>query len=147
MYLFKKIGLASDHAGFERKEQVKKYLKDKGFEVTDFGTGDTERCDYPDYGHLLAESVEKGQCEVGIAVCGSGNGINMSVNHHKSIRGALCWCVEIAELARGHNDANICSLPGRFISSGQAIDIVDKFLSTPFDGGRHKVRTEKIPVC
>jgi ribose 5-phosphate isomerase B len=147
MYIFKKIGVASDHAGFECKEQVKKYLLDNGFEVTDFGTGNKERCDYPDYGHALAEAVERGKCETGIAVCGSGNGINMTVNKHKGIRGALCWSVEIAQLAREHNDANICALPGRFVSAALAIDIAEKFLTTPFDGGRHKIRTDKIPVC
>jgi ribose 5-phosphate isomerase B len=147
MYYFKKIGIGGDHAGFERKEQIKKYLIDNGFEVKDFGTYNNKRTDYPDYGHPLADAVEKGEYETGIAVCGSGNGINMTVNKHKGIRGALCWNVEIAGLARAHNDANICSLPGRFVTSGEAIDIVDKFLSTPFDGGRHKIRTDKIPGC
>jgi len=143
-YLFKKIGLASDHAGFERKEEVKNYLIKQGCEVQDMGTFTGDRCDYPDYGHRLAEAVEKGECEVGIAVCGSGNGINMTVNKHKGIRGALCWNVEIARLARGHNDANICSLPGRFVSGEEACRIVDAFLSSPFEGGRHKIRIDKI---
>lgn len=147
MILYKKIGIASDHAGFERKEQVKKFLIENGLTVTDYGTNNEERCDYPDYGHKLADSVAKGVNEMGIAVCGSGNGINMTVNKHNGIRGALCWSKEISELARQHNDANICSLPGRFITPEQAFEIVKTFLSTKFDGGRHKDRIDKIPQC
>lgn len=141
-----KIGLASDHAGFELKEKMKQYLVESGHEIKDFGTYSNESCDYADYAHPLAESVEEGKNLLGISICGSGNGINMTVNKHEKIRSALCWNVEIAELARAHNDANICALPARFISEDLAKNIIDKFLETSFDGGRHQKRIEKIPV-
>jgi ribose 5-phosphate isomerase B len=102
--------------------------------------------DYPDYGHPLAEAVEKGKCSVGISLCGSGNGINMVTNKHNGIRGALCWNREIAALARKHNDANICSIPARFIDMQMAVDIVDLFLTTDYEGGRHQSRVDKIPL-
>lgn len=141
-----KIGVASDHAGFELKEKMKQYLSESGHEIKDFGTYSNESCDYADYAHPLAESVEEGKNIFGISICGSGNGINMTVNKHEKIRSALCWNVEIAELARAHNDANICALPARFISEDLAKNIIDKFLETGFDGGRHQKRIEKIPV-
>jgi len=141
---FKKIGIGSDHAGFETKEIIREYLSEKGLEVVDFGTNSPESVDYADYGHPLASAVENGEVDLGFAICGSGNGINMTINKHQGIRGALCWIPEIARLARAHNDANICTLPGRFVNSETAKEIVDNFLSTPFDGGRHSRRIEKI---
>jgi ribose 5-phosphate isomerase B len=141
----KKIGIACDHAGYKMKEFLKNWLKSKGYEVEDFGTNSEESVDYPDYAHKLATAVETKEVEIGISICGSGNGINMTVNKHQGIRGALCWNREISRLARAHNDANICSLPGRFISNDEAIEIIDTFLTTPFDGGRHLIRIQKIP--
>lgn len=142
----KTIGLASDHAGFELKEFIKKQLEAKGMVYKDFGTYSTESCDYPDFAHPLAAAVESGECYPGIAVCGSGNGINMTLNKHQGIRAALCWTSEIARLARLHNDANVLVMPGRFISTGEADEIMDAFLSTAFEGGRHQKRIDKIPV-
>lgn len=144
--IFKKIALASDHAGYEMKEMLKIYLSEKGIEIVDFGTNSTESVDYADYAHPLAYAVENGECEIGITICGTGNGINMTVNKHQKIRGALCWTPEIAQLVRSHNDANVCSLPGRFVTDEAAREMVDLFLTTPFDGGRHAVRIEKIPL-
>ncbi|MFW6275248.1 MAG: ribose 5-phosphate isomerase B [bacterium] len=138
--------IASDHAGYERKEYVKKYLEEKGYEVKDLGAYSAERSDYPDFGHALAISVEKGEFSRGISLCGSGNGINITANKHQDIRAALCWNEEIAALARLHNDANICSLPARFISNQEAEKIVDAFLNTEFEGGRHERRIKKIPL-
>jgi len=129
-----KIGIASDHAGFELKEKVKEWLKANNYEVVDFGTYSSESTDYADYGHKLAQAVENSEFKFGIAICGSGNGINMTVNKHQGIRAALCWTEEISRLARAHNDANICSLPARFISYEEAIKILTIFLSTSFDG-------------
>jgi ribose 5-phosphate isomerase B len=142
----KKIGFACDHAGFVLKNQLIDYVKQFGFDTEDFGTWSTESCDYPDYAHPLADSVENGDCVFGVSICGSGNGINMTVNKHQGIRSALCWNVEISELARLHNDANICALPARFISEDLAKDILDKFLNTAFEGGRHVTRINKIPI-
>lgn len=141
----KKIGLASDHAGYPLKEQVKEWLTALGYEYEDFGTHSTDSCDYPLFGHALAAAVESGDCPTGIAICGTGNGINMSVNHHKGIRGALCWMPEIAALARQHNDANILVMPGRFIDEATAKECVETFLDTPFEGGRHQRRIDAIP--
>ncbi len=140
----KKIAIGCDHAGFELKEILKDFLLVKNIELIDFGTHTDESVDYADYAHPLAEAVENGQCDLGITICGSGNGINMTVNKHQGIRAALCWIPEIARLARAHNDANICSLPGRFVSAEQGKEIVEIFLSTSFDGGRHEKRIQKI---
>ncbi|PZX19406.1 ribose 5-phosphate isomerase B [Breznakibacter xylanolyticus] len=142
----KTIALASDHAGFDLKEKIKVLLTAKGYTFIDFGTNSAESCDYADYAHPMADSVEKGDCDFGISVCGSGNGINMTVNKHQGIRAALCWNSEISSLARSHNNANICSLPARFISEQEAFDIVDAFMNTGFEGGRHQTRIDKIPV-
>jgi ribose 5-phosphate isomerase B len=142
---YSKIGLAADHAGYGLKETLKQYLSKLGIEVSDFGTNSEESCDYADYAHPMASAVESGEVEIGISVCGSGNGINMTVNKHQSVRAALCWNKEISELARSHNNANVCSLPARFISENEAIEIVDIFLKTEFEGGRHQRRIEKIP--
>lgn len=142
----KTIGLASDHAGYPLKETVKQWLTEWGYNYKDFGTNSTDSCNYPDYGHALASAIENGEVETGIAICGTGNGINMSVNHHSCIRGALCWQPQIAELARQHNDANILVMPGRFIDEETAKQCVEKFLDTPFEGGRHQARIDAIPV-
>ena len=141
------IGVASDHAGYELKTKVIKHLESKGCVVHDFGTDSAESVDYPDYAHKLASAVENGSYHFGIAICGSGNGVNMTVNHHRKVRGALCWTPEIAALARQHNDANIISLPARFIEASIALQMVDVFLSTDFEGGRHQKRVEKIDLA
>ena len=135
----KTIGFCSDHAGFELKEYLKEVCKD-------FGTYSTDSCDYPDFAHPLAVAVEAGEVYPGIAICGTGNGISMTLNKHQGIRAALCWSVEIASLARAHNDANVLSMPGRFISNEEAVKIVDAFFETPYEGGRHQRRIDKIPV-
>ena len=140
------IGLACDHAGYELMQYVKQYLEEKGLKYKDFGTYSTESCDYPDFAHALAEGMEKGEVYPGIAICGSGEGISMTLNKHQSIRAALCWIPEIAHLARQHNDANVLVMPGRFISNDMAKNILDEFLSTQFEGGRHQRRIDKIPV-
>lgn len=141
----KKIGLASDHAGFELKQYVKTWLEEHGLAYQDYGTYTSESCDYADYAHPLASAVEAGECYPGIAICGSGNGINMTLNHHQGIRAALCWIPEIAHLARQHNDANILVMPGRFITTETADQIMTEFFNTAFEGGRHQKRIEKIP--
>jgi ribose 5-phosphate isomerase B len=138
------IPIGADHAGFELKEKIKDYLQAKGFEVKDFGCFSTESIDYPDYGHPVAEMVEKTKGMKGIVICGSGNGINMTANKHKGIRSALCWKNEIAALARLHNDANMIALPARFITADEAFEMVETFLTTPFEGGRHQHRIDKI---
>jgi ribose 5-phosphate isomerase B len=142
----KKIVIASDHAGFELKGKIIDFLKGKNFMVEDLGTYSPESVDYPDYGHALAEHVASNRYDAGISLCGSGNGINITANKHPEIRSALCWRKDIAELARSHNDANICALPAWFISFEAACQIVDAFLNTSFEGGRHQRRTEKIPI-
>ncbi len=142
----KVIGLACDHAGFELKEYVRSWLTSKGLQYKDFGTYSTESVDYPDFAHPLAKAVEAGECYPGIAICGSGNGINMTLNKHQGIRSALCWIPEIAHLARLHNDANILVMPGRFINTEEANKILNEFFSTEFEGGRHQRRIDKIPV-
>jgi len=141
-----KIGICSDHAGYELKEHVVKFLESKGLDYKDFGTYNSNSCDYPDFAHPLAYAVESGECYPGIAICGSGNGISMTLNKHQGIRAALCWIPEIARLARLHNDANILAMPGRFISEGEADKIVEVFLNTSFEGGRHQRRINKIPI-
>lgn len=138
------IGMASDHAGYQMKEELKKFLLAKGYEIKDFGTYSPDSMDYPDVAHPLAESIEKGECERGIALCGSGNGISMTLNKHQGIRAALCWNEELASLARAHNDANVLSLPARFISQEEAEKIVISYFAASFEGGRHQRRVEKI---
>lgn len=140
-----KIAIGSDHAGFELKEQVIAYLKSKNINVADKGCYSTERADYPDFGHAVANEVLTSHI-LGIVICGSGNGINMSVNKHKGIRGALCWNSEIAALARQHNDANIMALPARFMNSDEAKKCVDAFITEKFEGGRHQDRVLKIDL-
>lgn len=140
------IGLCSDHAGFELKEYVKQILDAKGLPYKDFGAYSSESCDYPDFAHPLALAVENGEVSAGIAFCGTGNGIGITLNKHQGIRAALCWQKEIARLARAHNDANVLVLPGRFISKEEATKAVDVFFNTPFEGGRHQRRIDKIPL-
>jgi len=140
-----KIAVASDHAGFERKQTVLKYLQEQEIEYKDFGAYSAESSDYPDFAHPLADAVSEGEFDKGITLCGSGNGINMTANKHQGIRSAICWMPEIAMLARLHNDANVCALPARYITDEQAIEIVNVFLTTDFEGGRHINRINKIP--
>lgn len=142
----KTIGLASDHAGYELKEYIKTWLQAKGYTFKDFGTYSADSCDYADFAHPLADAVEADECYPGIAVCGSGQGIGITLNKHQSIRAALCWIPEIAHLARQHNDANILVLPGRFIDTAMADKIMEEFFTTEFEGGRHQARIEKMPV-
>ena len=140
------VGIACDHAGYEMKVAILAHLEQRGFKVVDFGTNSEQSVDYPDFAHPLAVAVEQQVVNVGISLCGSGNGINMTMNKHQQIRAALCWTEEISRLARLHNNANVCSLPARFISLDLAKKIVDIFLSTEFEGGRHQKRIEKIPI-
>ncbi|MDR1984003.1 MAG: ribose 5-phosphate isomerase B [Prevotellaceae bacterium] len=139
-----KIGFAADHAGYQLKSFLIELVKNKELEFVDFGTNSTESVDYPDFAHLLAVAVENKDVDYGIAVCGTGNGINMTLNKHRKIRAALCWNSEIAALARKHNNANVCSLPARFISETEAAEIIETFISTDFEGGRHQKRIDKI---
>lgn len=138
------IALASDHAGFARKQVILTYLKEKGIDFTDLGCYTDEPCDYPDFGHAIARAVSNGEYDLGITFCGSGQGISITANKYPKIRSALCWNAEIAKLAREHNNANICAIPGRFVSDQEAIAIVEAYLSATFEGGRHQKRIEKI---
>ncbi len=139
------IGMASDHAGYEMKEALKPMLSEMGYEIKDFGAHSTESMDYPDTAHPLAEAVEAGEVCFGIAICGSGNGISMTLNKHQGVRAALCWEPELGALAKKHNNANVLSLPGRFISIDKAKEIVKAYMAAEFEGGRHQRRVEKIP--
>ena len=139
-----KIAIGSDHAGFEYKSKIINLLEEVyGAQVLDVGTFSKESVDYPDYAHLVSEEVVVG-ADFGVLICGSGNGVSMAANKHKKIRAALCWTPEISKLARAHNDANIISLPARFVAFSEAKSIIKNFLETPFEGGRHKRRVEKI---
>ena len=140
------IGLASDHAGFELKQYVKQYLESKGMTYKDYGTYSTDSCDYPDFAHALARGIENCEVEQGIAICGSGEGISMTLNKHQRIRAALVWIPEIAHMTRQHNDANVLVMPGRYIDNATAHAIMEEFFNTEFEGGRHVRRIEKIPV-
>ena len=140
------VALCSDHAGLDTKLAVMKYLESEGIEYKDFGTYTHDSCDYPDFAHPCALAVERGECYPGIAVCGSGEGINITLNKHQGIRSALCWIPEVARLARQHNDANVLAMPGRFVSDDEALEMVNVFLTTEFEGGRHQKRIDKIPV-
>ncbi|MGL4852025.1 MAG: ribose 5-phosphate isomerase B [Phocaeicola sp.] len=140
------VGLAADHAGYELKEYVKTWLQARGFTYKDFGTCSEASCDYADFAHPLALAVEAGECYPGIAICGSGQGIGMTLNKHQGVRAALCWMPEIASLARQHNDANILVMPGRFIDTCMAEAIMENFFGTEFEGGRHQARIEKMVV-
>ena len=140
-----KIGMACDHAGYELKEYLKKILVKRGNEVVDFGTNSPESMDYPDTAHPLAEALEAGKVDFGVAMCGSGNGITMTLNKHQKVRAALCWKPEIAALAKQLNNANILSMPARFISRMMSVRILDAYLDAKFQGGRHQRSIEKIP--
>lgn len=139
-----KIAIGSDHAGFELKQQLIPFLESKGIEMKDHGCYSAERVDYPDFGHAVAKAVLNNEAELGILMCGSGNGINMAANKHAGIRSALCWNPEISALARQHNDANILVLPARYITFEEAKNIIDAFLNSTFEGGRHADRIKKI---
>ena len=141
-----KIGLASDHAGYELKQFVKKYLEEKGITFYDYGTHSEASCDYPDFAHALANGLKSCEVNIGIAICGSGEGISMTLNKHQHVRAALVWMPEIAHMTRLHNDANVLVMPGRYISQEVAGAIMDEFLNTEFEGGRHINRINKIPV-
>lgn len=139
-----KVGMAADHAGYILKEELKSLLTDEGYKVEDFGTFSTDSMDYPDVAHPLAKAVADKEVDFGVAMCGTGNGISMTLNKHRGVRAALCWTPEIAKLAREHNNANILSLPARFVSSAMAKEILKAYLSAKFEGGRHQRRIEKI---
>ncbi len=140
------IAIGSDHAGFILKEYLKNVLLKKGYDVTDFGTNSEDSVDYPDYAHPVGQSIEKGRFNRAVVLCGSGNGVNMTINKYNSVRSALCWNEEIAKLARLHNNANVLALPGRFVEKEEAEKILNAFLDTEFEGGRHTNRVNKICV-
>ncbi len=140
------IALASDHAGYNLKQEIIKHLQDNNAATHDFGCFSTDSCDYPDYAHPLAQAVEKGDYDFGITICSTGNGICMTANKHQGIRAALCWDVPLAELARQHNNANVLALPANFVTKEKALAIVDTFFHTDFQGGRHERRINKIPL-
>lgn len=140
-----KIAIGNDHAGTDYKLAIIGLLKSKGIDVVNYGTDGTDSVDYPDFAHPVASDVEEGKVDMGIVICGSGNGAAMTINKHQKVRGALCWNKEITALAREHNNANILSLPARFIALPQALDMVETFLNTKFEGGRHERRIDKIP--
>ncbi|HEY4539557.1 MAG TPA: ribose 5-phosphate isomerase B [Faecalibacter sp.] len=139
-----KIVIGSDHAGYEYKDKLVAFLTGKGFEIQDVGPFSTDSVDYPDFAHAVAQNVEEGKAEFGILLCGSAQGVTMTANKHQKIRAALCWMTDIAALARQHNNANVLTLPARFIAYEYAEQIVDTFLSTAFEGGRHEARVNKI---
>jgi ribose 5-phosphate isomerase B len=142
-----KVAFACDHAGYELKKFLIGLMRERGYEIEDFGTHSTESCDYPDYAHPAAGAVESGECAFGVAMCGSGNGICMTLNKHQGIRAALCWLPEIAALAKQHNNANILVIPARFVSRDEAVEILDAYLDATYEGGRHERRVGKIPMC
>ena len=139
-----KIAIGGDHAGFEYKSKIIAYLQKEAWEVRDFGTHSKDSVDYPDFAHPVANAVANAECPLGILICGSANGVAMTANKHAGIRAAICWEKELAELARQHNDANILCIPARFISEQLALEIVELFIGTPFEGGRHQNRVHKI---
>ena len=141
----KKIGIASDHAGFQLKEYLIGWLGAKGYEVYDYGCPSEESCDYPDFAHALASAVESGEVDGGVAMSGTGNGISMSLNKHQGVRAALCWTPEISALAKQHNNANVLVMPARFISYETVVEITDAWLGETFEGGRHQTRIDKMP--
>lgn len=146
MLQYKTVGLASDHAGFPLKQFVKQYLEEHHIPYKDYGTQSAESCDYPDFAHALASGIESGEVFPGIGICGTGEGVAMTMNKHQKIRAALCWNPEIAHMARLHNNANALVMPGRFIDSEMARKILDEFFATDFEGGRHQRRIDKIPL-
>jgi len=142
----KKISIGCDHAGYLLKEVIKKLLLQEGYEVKDNGAFSESSVDYPDFAHMVAKDIASENYQKGILICGSGNGVCMTANKHMEIRAALCWNEEIAKLSRLHNDANIVCIPARFLDTAVAIDIVNSFLNTEFEGGRHELRVKKIPL-
>lgn len=140
------IAIASDHAGFDKKQVILKYFKEKGIDYKDFGCFSNESVDYPEFSHAIGEAIDKGEFEIGITFCGSGQGISITANKHQNVRSATCWMPKIAALARQHNDANICAIPGRFVTDEEAIAIVEAYLNAEFEGGRHARRVVKIPL-
>ncbi|MCF8272940.1 MAG: RpiB/LacA/LacB family sugar-phosphate isomerase [Flavobacteriaceae bacterium] len=140
------ISIGNDHAGVEYKFSILKHLESKGYNVNNYGTDSEVSVDYPDFIHPVALDVENKKVDFGIIICGSGNGANMTANKHQGVRSALCWTKEIVALARQHNNANILSIPARFTALPQVIEMVDTFLETPFEGGRHQARIDKIPT-
>lgn len=142
----KKIGIACDHAGYEMKEFLVGYLGSKGYEVLDFGTHSPESVDYPDYAHPLAKAIEEGELEQGVALCGSGEGMAITLNKHQAIRAGLAWIPEIARLIRQHNNANVIVLPARFVSNDEAVALLEAYFESEFEGGRHQRRIDKIPA-
>jgi len=142
----KTIALACDHAGYTLKLKIIAHLEQEGFYIKDFGCFSTESCDYPDFAHPLASAIENGQAQAGITICSTGNGICMTANKHQGIRAALCWDIPLARLARQHNNANVLGLPANFISEELALQLVDIFFSTDFEGGRHERRVNKISL-
>jgi ribose 5-phosphate isomerase B len=139
-----RIAIAADHAGFEIKEAVKRYLLEQKLEVTDFGTNSTGEMDYPDVAHPAAKAVSRKECNCGIFICGTGQGMQLVANRYKGVRAVVCWNTEIARLSRQHNDANVLTMPGRFLDRRMALSIVKVWLETPFEGGRHARRVDKI---
>ena len=142
----RKIGIAGDHAGFELKKDIITYLELKGLEIKDFGPFSDSSVDYADFAHPLSSEIEDSKLDLGILICGSGNGINMTANKHQGVRSALCWLPELAALAKQHNNANVLSLPARFITKDVALQCVEEFINNEFEGGRHQNRIDKIPV-
>lgn len=142
-----KIGICNDHAGVDYKEKLVRYLCGKGFEVVNFGTDTTDSVDYPDFAHKLSEAVEAGTVDAGIALCGTGNGMAITLNKHQGIRAGLAWNTAVGKLVKAHNNANVLVMPARFISYRMAVSIVRAWLETPFEGGRHLNRINKIPIC
>jgi ribose 5-phosphate isomerase B len=138
------IAIGNDHAGTQYKKTIQRRLEELGHKVINHGTDSSDSVDYPDFVHPVADMVAKGEAELGVLICGSGNGVSMTANKHQKVRAALCWTKEIAQLAREHNDANIISIPARFTSEPQAVAMVETFLNTPFEGGRHQRRVDKI---
>lgn len=141
-----KIGIGSDHAGYELKSVLKEYMLDKGYQIKDFGTDSEESTDYPDYVHPLANAIENGELNFGIIICGSANGVSMTANKHAGIRAALSWIPEIAKLGREHNNANVLAIPARYVTNDEAKKIVDAFFTADFEGGRHQRRVDKIAI-
>jgi ribose 5-phosphate isomerase B len=140
------IALACDHAGFNKKQVIIKYFQEKGIKFYDYGTFSDESIDYPDFGHKIGKAINEGEFEIGISFCGSGQGISITANKYPNVRSAICWNTEIAALAKQHNNANICALPARFVTDEEAVAIVETYLNTDFEGGRHARRIAKIPI-
>lgn len=141
-----KIAVGNDHAGYQIKLVVVEWLTARGYTIKNHGTDSAESVDYPDFAHPVADAVEKGESDMGVLICGSGQGVSMTANKHQGIRAALCWIPEIAELSRSHNNANILCLPGRFVDEQTTISILEKYFSTDFEGGRHQTRMNKVPL-